>query len=126
MGRAVPGVRFGTTRIATGPRLHYAERGDSDGQAILFLHGWPDSWFSFSRLLPLLPGRYRTLAPDQRGFGDSDRPDAGYGIDDLASDAAAFLDTLGIERAAVVGHSWEPSSPAGSPRRIPPGWRAWY
>jgi non-heme chloroperoxidase len=105
MGRAVSGVRFGTTRIATGPRLHYAERGDSDGQAILFLHGWPDSWFSFSRLLPLLPGRYRTLAPDQRGFGDSDRPDAGYGIDDLASDAAAFLDTLGIERATVVGHS---------------------
>ena len=105
MGRAVSGVRFGTTRIGTGPRLHYAERGDSAGQAILFLHGWPDSWFSFSRLLPLLPGRYRTLAPDQRGFGDSDRPDAGYGIDDLASDAAAFLDTPGIERAAVVGHS---------------------
>jgi pimeloyl-ACP methyl ester carboxylesterase len=98
-------MRFGTTRIATGPRLHYAERGDSAGQAILFLHGWPDSWFSFSRLLPLLPGRYRTLAPDQRGFGDSDRPDAGYGIDDLASDAVAFLDTLGIEHAAVVGHS---------------------
>jgi pimeloyl-ACP methyl ester carboxylesterase len=105
MGQAVSGVRFGTTRIATGPRLHYAERGDSDGQTILFLHGWPDSWFSFSRVLPLLPRHYHAFAVDQRGFGDSERPDRGYGIDDLASDAAAFLHAVSVERATVVGHS---------------------
>jgi pimeloyl-ACP methyl ester carboxylesterase len=98
--------RFGAARLRGGaPRLHYAEQGDPQGEAILFLHGWPDSWFSFSRLLALLPGRYRALAPDQRGFGDSERPDAGYAIDDLAADAAGFLDTLGIGRAALVGHS---------------------
>ena len=105
MGQAVSGVRFGTTRLATGPQLHYAERGDSDGQAILFLHGWPDAWFSFSRVLPLLPQHYHAFAPDHRGFGDSERPDGGYAIDDLASDAAAFLDAVGVERATVVGHS---------------------
>jgi non-heme chloroperoxidase len=105
MGQAVSGVRFGTTRLATGPQLHYAERGDPDGQAILFIHGWPDSWFSFSRVLPLLPERYHAFAFDQRGFGDSERPDCGYGIDDLASDAAAFLDAVSVERATVVGHS---------------------
>ena len=105
MGQTVSGVRFGSTRLATGPQLHYAERGDPDGQAILFLHGWPDSWFSFSRVLPLLPQHYHAFALDQRGFGDSERPDRGYGIDDLASDAVAFLDAVAVERATVVGHS---------------------
>jgi pimeloyl-ACP methyl ester carboxylesterase len=45
------------------------------------------------------------LAIDQRGFGDSERPESGYAIEDLASDAVAFLDAMGIERATVVGHS---------------------
>src|SRR5262245_3291585 len=99
------GPRFGTARLATGPRLHYAEAGDPCGEAILLLHGWPDSWFSFSRVLPLLPPRYRAVAPDQRGFGESERPAAGYAIEALASDAVAFLDALRIASATVVGHS---------------------
>ena len=99
-------LRFSTARLATGPRLHYAEQGAPGGHAILFLHGWPDSWFSFSRVLPLLPERYHAFAVDQRGFGDSERPDRGYRIEDLAADAAAFLDAVAIERATVVGHSF--------------------
>lgn len=105
MAQAVSGLRFGAARLGTGSRLHYAEWGDPDGQAILFLHGWPDSWFSFSRVLPLLPRHYHAFAPDQRGFGDSERPGGGYTIDDLASDGAAFLDAIAVERATVVGHS---------------------
>jgi pimeloyl-ACP methyl ester carboxylesterase len=69
------------------------------------VHGWPDSWFSFSRVLPLLPTSYHALAFDQRGFGASERPPCCYGIGDLAADAVAFLDAVGIERASVVGHS---------------------
>jgi pimeloyl-ACP methyl ester carboxylesterase len=103
--KAASSLRFGNVRLAGGPRLHYAEYGEPRGEPILFLHGWPDSWFSFSRVLPLLPPRYRALAVDQRGFGDSERPDSGYRIADLASDAAAFLDALGVQRATVVGHS---------------------
>ncbi len=99
-------MRFASVRLATGPRLHYAEQGDPRGEAIVFLHGWPDSWFSFSRVLPLLPGHYRVLAIDQRGFGDSDRPKSGYAIPDLATDVVAFLDALAIERATLVGHSF--------------------
>jgi pimeloyl-ACP methyl ester carboxylesterase len=97
--------QFATARLATGPTLHYAKRGDARGEAILFLHGWPDSWFSFSRVLRLLPRLYRSIALDQRGFGDSDRPINGYRIEDLAADAAAFLDAVAIERATIVGHS---------------------
>jgi non-heme chloroperoxidase len=98
-------LRFATTQLATGPRLHYAEAGVAGGDPLVFLHGWPDSWFSFSRVLPLLPQHYRVLVPDQRGFGESERPDSGYRIPDLAADAVAFLDAMSIERATVVGHS---------------------
>jgi non-heme chloroperoxidase len=99
-------MRFGRVRVATGPQLHYAERGDDDGEPLLFLHGWPDSWFSFSRVAPLLPGRFHAFIPDQRGFGDSERPASGYSIEDFAADAVAFLDALSIERATIVGHSF--------------------
>ena len=98
-------MRFGTATLETGPRLHYAEHGAASGEAILFLHGWPDSWFSFSRVVPLLPASYRSLIPDQRGFGDSDRPEHGYQIADLADDANAFCDAMSVTRVTVVGHS---------------------
>jgi pimeloyl-ACP methyl ester carboxylesterase len=52
-----------------------------------------------------LSQHYRAFALDQRGFGDSERPDSGYGIDDLAADAVAFLDAVAVQRATVVGHS---------------------
>jgi non-heme chloroperoxidase len=97
--------RFATMPLATGVRLHYAEGGEPGGEAIVFLHGYTDSWFSFSRILPLLPDGYHVYALDQRGHGDSERPASGYTIDDLAADAVAFLDALGIERAVLVGHS---------------------
>ena len=98
-------LRFGSATLATGPELHYAEQGEPDGAPVVLLHGWPDSWFSFSRVLPLLPDRFHAFAPDQRGFGDSDRTARSYAIDDLATDVVAFMDTVGLEHAALVGHS---------------------
>jgi non-heme chloroperoxidase len=97
--------RFATTRLATGPQVHYAEQGDPGGQTILFLPAYADSWFSYSRVLPLLPARDHAYALDQRGHGDSERPACCYTVDDLAADAVAFLDATGIERATLVGHS---------------------
>ncbi len=99
-------MRFATIRLSTGPRLHYAEHGDADGEPTLFLHGWPDSWFSFSRVVPLLSRRVHAFVPDQRGFGDSERPGDGYGIGDYAADAVAFLDAVSIDKANIVGHSF--------------------
>lgn len=103
---AVPaGPRFAEARLATGVRLRWAEQGSPDGEPVIMLHGLTDSWHSFSRVLPELPPRYRVLVPDQRGHGDSDRPEAGYALEDFAADVLALMDELEIERAALVGHS---------------------
>ena len=103
--RQEPATRLSTVRLSTGFRTRYAEQGDPRGEALLFIHGWPDSRFSYSRVLPLLPAAYRAFALDQRGFGDSERPAGGYTIDGLAGDVSAFLDAVGVARATLVGHS---------------------
>jgi len=99
-------MRFDKARLGTGLRIHYAESGEARGIPVVFVHGWPDSWFSFSRVLPLLPATLRLIAFDQRGFGESDHPDSGYTIPGFAADLVAFLDALDIERAVLVGHSY--------------------
>ena len=98
-------IRFATAHLATGPRLHYAEQGNPTGEAIIFLHGYSDTWFSFSRVLPLLSPSYHAFALTQRGHGDSEKPECCYTPDDFAADVDAFMDTVGIEEATVVGAS---------------------
>jgi non-heme chloroperoxidase len=115
-------VQFDTTQLATGPRLHYAERGDPAGEAIIFLQGYSDSWFSFSGVLPLLSPEYHAFAPDQRGHGDSDRPEGRYTVDDYAADVDAFMEAVRVEEATLVGHSGgtliAPRVALGYPRRV--------
>ena len=98
-------IRLARTSLMTGPTLHYAEQGDRSGEAIIFLHGYSDSWFSFSRVLPLLSSEYHAFALTQRGHGDSDKPQCCYTPEDFAADVDAFMDALGIEEATLVGAS---------------------
>jgi len=98
-------IQFATTPLETGLRLHYAEQGDLTGEAIVFLHGYSDSWFSFSRVLPLLSPEYHAFALTQRGHGDSDKPQCCYTPEDFAADVDAFMEALGIEEATLVGAS---------------------
>ncbi len=98
-------LRFDTVRLHTGVRLQYAVQGDPAGEPVILLHGLSDSWFSWSRVLPLFPEHWRVYALDQRGHGDSDRPGSGYGARDLAADVVAFMDARDIRRATIVGHS---------------------
>src|SRR3712207_3540476 len=98
-------TEFVTTRLDTGPRLHYAEQGDKGGVAIVFLHAYADSWFSYGRVLRLLSPSYHARAPDQRGHGDSDKPECCYAADDFAADVDAFMGAVGIEEATLVGDS---------------------
>lgn len=97
--------RLRTITLSTGVRLQYAEQGAPEGEPVILLHGYTDSWFSYSRVLPLVPDRYRVYALTLRGHGDSDRPASGYQMRDLASDVIAFMDAKGIVRASIVGHS---------------------
>jgi non-heme chloroperoxidase len=98
-------IQFATTPLETGLRLHYAEQGDLTGEAIVFLHGYSDSWFSFSRVLPLLSPEYHAFALTQRGHGDSDKPECCYTPEDFAADVDAFMEAVGIEEATLLGAS---------------------
>jgi non-heme chloroperoxidase len=97
-------VHLREVTLPSGVRLQYAETGKPDGEPIILLHGYTDSWFSYSRVLPLLAPKYRAISITQRGHGDSDRPGS-YTADDFAADVDGFMQALGIERATVVGHS---------------------
>ena len=95
-----------TIRGADGPlAIHVAEAGGS-GPPLLLLHGWPQHWWTWRRVVPLLAAEYRLLVPDLRGFGWSDAPGRGYDPVTFAADAVALLDALGVERAGVLGHDW--------------------
>jgi pimeloyl-ACP methyl ester carboxylesterase len=98
-------VHFATVSLSTDVTLQYAERGDRAGEAIVFLHAYTDSWFAFSRILPLLSPSYHAFAPDERGHGDSDKPECCYTADDFTSDVDAFMDAVGIEEATLAGDS---------------------
>jgi pimeloyl-ACP methyl ester carboxylesterase len=87
-----------------GAQLHVAELGS--GPPVVLLHGWPEHWWTWHRLMPLLADSHRVLAPDMRGFGWSEPTRRGYRKEELADDVAGVLDALGVERASLVGHDW--------------------
>lgn len=93
-----------STTLKSGIRVRYVQQGPSVGSAVILLHGYSDSSFSFSRVLPLLPDTRRVIAIDQRGHGLSSRASA-YSMDAMAGDVVELLEVLGIEHAAIVGHS---------------------
>jgi pimeloyl-ACP methyl ester carboxylesterase len=88
---------------ANGAAFHVARAGQ--GKPLLLLHGWPEFWLTWEPVMTRLADRFTMIAPDLRGFGDSDKPDgAAYGPDQHADDMIALLDALGIEKVGVVGH----------------------
>jgi pimeloyl-ACP methyl ester carboxylesterase len=92
-----------------GLRIHLAEAGPADGPVVLLLHGFPECWYSWRhQLVALATAGFHAIAPDQRGYARSDAPDAveAYTILHLVGDAVGVLDTLGADRAVVVGHDW--------------------
>jgi pimeloyl-ACP methyl ester carboxylesterase len=86
-------------------RLHYVTAGA--GEPVVLLHGWPQTWYEWRDVIPLLADRYRVIAPDLRGLGDSSRPPAGYDKRTVAADVWRLVhDKLGHDRFCVVGHDW--------------------
>jgi pimeloyl-ACP methyl ester carboxylesterase len=85
--------------------LHYVTAGA--GVPVVLLHGWPQSWYGWRHVIPALADRYRVVAPDLRGLGDSSRPLEGYDKKTVAADLWELLSgTLGLRRFHLVGHDW--------------------
>lgn len=87
-------------------KLHYVEWGDPAAPPLLLVHGGRDHARSWDAIAAAFADRFRVIAPDLRGHGDSDWvSDGSYEMGDLVADMAALFDVLAIESAAVVGHS---------------------
>ena len=85
-------------------RLHYVRAGAGD--PVVLLHGWPQTWYEWKRIIPTLADRYTVIAPDLRGLGDSARPATGYDKRTLARDIHELVAHLGFRRIFLVGHDW--------------------
>jgi len=97
-------------RVATnGIELQLVEAGPEDGQTVVLCHGFPELAYSWRHQVPALADAgYHVLAPDQRGYGASDQPEAidAYDIHHLTDDLLGLLDEAGVEQAVFVGHDW--------------------
>lgn len=86
-------------------RMHYIAAGN--GEPVILLHGWPQTSYAWRKVIPLLSDRYRLIAPDMPGLGDSTAPDGGYDKKTIAGDIWELVhDHLGLDRFYLVGHDW--------------------
>jgi pimeloyl-ACP methyl ester carboxylesterase len=89
-----------------GVRLHVAEAGAPDAPPVVLLHGWPQHWYEWRKLIAPLAGEYRVLCPDLRGLGWSQAPSRGYHKEELARDMLALFDALDLQGVRLAGHDW--------------------
>ncbi|XP_052140081.1 uncharacterized protein LOC127759904 [Oryza glaberrima] len=102
-------VRHRTVEVASGVRLHVAEAGPEDGPAVLLVHGFPELWYSWRHQMRALAARgFRAVAPDLRGYGDSDAPPGrdSYTVLHLVGDLVALIADVGQPRVFVAAHDW--------------------
>jgi pimeloyl-ACP methyl ester carboxylesterase len=94
---------------ANGLSFHVVDEGPRDGEAVLLLHGFPDSSYMWREQIPALTeAGFRVIAPDLRGYGESDKPQEveAYRMQTLVRDVVEILGGLNVERTSVVGHDW--------------------
>ena len=94
--------------LSTGVTLNVALAGPDDAPPVVMLHGFPESHRTWRLLVPLLEDRFRLIMPDQRGFGESDRPQEveAYSTDLLLADLFGLTEAMEVDRFALVGHDW--------------------
>jgi len=98
-------------------RMHFVRVGK--GPTLVLLHGWPEFWYTWRKNIPELSKHFDVIAPDLRGFGDSDKPQAVPDVGDYADDIIRFLDALGLDRVGLVGHDVGAFIMQDLARRIP-------
>lgn len=116
-------------KLSTGVELDVVDIGPRDAPALIFLHGFPESHRTWRYQLPHFSKRFRCIAPDQRGYRGSSKPQdaASYTPDQLIADIFALADALGIEEFTVVGHDWGGAiawgvALGGQPSGLHPAW----
>ena len=85
-----------------GIQLHYVIGGQ--GEPVVLLHGWPETWYAWHHIMPALAKNYTVVAPDLRGLGDSSKPLTGYDGKTLAEDIHQLVTQLGFKTIFLVGH----------------------
>ena len=93
--------------VVNGVRLHYVEAGS--GPVVVLLHGFPEFWYGWRhQIAPLAAAGYRVIAPDMRGYNQSEKPPGvhAYAVETLVKDVVALIAHCGVTRATVVGHDW--------------------
>jgi pimeloyl-ACP methyl ester carboxylesterase len=97
----IEGFESGLAEV-NGTTLHYVAGGAGD--PLVLLHGWPQTWYSWHKVMPLLAARRRVIAVDLRGIGGSAKPEGGYDKKNMAQDVYELIRYLGYESADVAGH----------------------
>ncbi|QBD79705.1 alpha/beta hydrolase [Ktedonosporobacter rubrisoli] len=88
-----------------GIRMHYVKQGS--GPLVIFLHGFPEFWYSWRYQLPVLAEHgYTAVAPDLRGYNETDKPAGGYDLATLCRDIAGLISGLQSQKAIIIGHDW--------------------
>jgi pimeloyl-ACP methyl ester carboxylesterase len=95
-------IRHHTVR-ANGIRQHYLDAGQ--GPPVVLLHGFPETNYAWRHQIPALATRYRVIAPDLRGYGETDKPASGYDKRTMALDLVELLKTLEIGKIALAANS---------------------
>jgi epoxide hydrolase 4 len=96
------------SRFIKANNLNFHIKESGEGKLIILLHGFPEFWYSWVKVIPLLDKHYKVVAPDMRGYGQSDKPQnvSAYNHKLLAKDIAEIIKALGYEKAYIVGHDW--------------------
>jgi haloacetate dehalogenase len=102
----IPGIAHQWLNVGDGVQLHYVDGGDPNADPLVLLHGFPESWVMWRRMLPALIERYYVVAPDLRGYGDSSKLAGmdGYDKGTMASDIHALVHHLYLQRILLIGH----------------------
>ena len=90
------------TASVNGIQMHYVIGGKGD--PVVLLHGWPETWYSWHKVMPALAKNYTVIAPDLRGLGDSSKPLTGYDGKTVAEDIHELVTKLGFKTIFLVGH----------------------
>lgn len=101
LANSLSGFRSRFARV-NGIRLHYVIGGQ--GEPLFLLHGWPQTWWEFRKVMPALADRYRVVAVDLRGVGGSDKPLSGYDKKNIARDIFELAQHLGFDEINIAGH----------------------